>query len=164
MWPPRNPPPTKPSRSDRQRPGETAGERRRGRPYGAGVPTLHRPGLCSDKWGASCPDVWSRGPASVAALAGLVPRPPSERCRSWSYEAGPSAVGASARSVLPYMRPPATRRPSRERRPLHNHVIPAKAGMWIHISSATPDLGIFRQESGIPGICGGYCYMPAPAE
>ncbi len=21
----------------------------------------HRPGLCSDKWGASCPDVWSRG-------------------------------------------------------------------------------------------------------
>ena len=22
----------------------------------------HRPGLCSDKWGASCPDVWSRGP------------------------------------------------------------------------------------------------------
>ena len=22
----------------------------------------HQPGLCSDKWGASCPDVWSRGP------------------------------------------------------------------------------------------------------
>ncbi len=21
----------------------------------------HRPGLCSDKWGASCPDAWSRG-------------------------------------------------------------------------------------------------------
>ena len=21
----------------------------------------HRPGLCSDKWGVSCPDVWSRG-------------------------------------------------------------------------------------------------------
>ena len=128
----------------------------------------HRPGLCSDKWGASCPDVWSRGrrasprqrgsclgrrrsdggpgptkpvqpsstpqrgassrtchrpqrprnpplqgrrasdPAGLAALAGLVPRPPSERRRSWSYEAGPAADTASAQGALPYMRPPAT--------------------------------------------------------
>ena len=44
MWPPRSPLPTKPSRSDRQRPGETAaGERRRGRRYGADVPTLTSP-------------------------------------------------------------------------------------------------------------------------
>ena len=61
MWPPRSPLPTKPSRSDRQRPGETAGERRRGRRYRRRRAHSHRPGLCSDKWGASCPDVWSRG-------------------------------------------------------------------------------------------------------
>ena len=60
-------------------------------------------------------------PAGVAALAGLVPRPPAERCRSWSYEAGPAADTASAWSVLPYMRPPAATsqpsptRPSRQR-------------------------------------------------
>ena len=72
----------------------------------------HQPGLCSDKWGASCPD--------GGAVAGG-PRPPSERCRSWSYEVGPAADTASARSVLPYMRPPATTpqpsptRPSRQR-------------------------------------------------
>ena len=46
-------------------------------------------------------------PASLAALAGLVPRPPSELWRSWSYEAGPAAVTASARSVLPCMHLPA---------------------------------------------------------
>ena len=72
----------------------------------------HQPGLCSDKWGASCPD--------GGAVAGG-PRPPSEGWRSWSYEAGPAADTASAWSVLPYMRPPAATpqpsptRPSRQR-------------------------------------------------
>ena len=76
----------------------------------------HRPGLCSDKWGASCPDVWSRGRQAS-------PRPPSEGWRSWSYEAGPAAVNASARSVLPYMPPPAaTPQPSP-----HMAVAPATA-------------------------------------
>ena len=146
-------------------PDETAGERRRGRRYGADVPTLTGPDFVLTMWGASCPDVWSRGrrasprqrgsclgrrrsdvvpgptkpvqplsaprrgassrtchrrgdPATLphkavapaTALAGLVPRPPSERCRSWSYEAGPAAVNASAWSVLPYM-PPAVATP-----------------------------------------------------
>ena len=73
----------------------------------------HQPGLCSDKWGASCPD--------GGAVAGG-PRPPSERWRSWSYEAGPAAVTASAWSVLPYMHLPAVApahpsptKPSRQR-------------------------------------------------
>ena len=120
MWPPRSPPPTKPSRSDRQRPGETAGERRRGRRIGADVPTLTGPDFVLTSGAQVAPTVepW---PAGVAAPVGLVPRPPSERCRSWSYEAGPAADTASAWSVLPYMPPPAATpqpsptRPSRQR-------------------------------------------------
>ena len=46
--------------------------------------------------------------APATAPAGLVPRPPSELWRSWSYEAGPAADTASAWSALPYMPPPAT--------------------------------------------------------
>ena len=42
-------------------PDETAGERRRGRRYGADVPTLTGPDFVLTMWGASCPDVWSRG-------------------------------------------------------------------------------------------------------
>ena len=90
----------------------------------------HQPGLCSDKWGASCPDVWNRGRRASPRWRCSRQWPPSGRCRSWSYEAGPAADTASARSALPYMRPPAaTRRHSREGRPLHNHVIPVKAGI-----------------------------------
>ena len=76
----------------------------------------HQPGLCSDKWGASCPD--------GGAVAGG-PRPPSEGWRSWSYEAGPAADTASARSVPPCMHLPAANpqpsptRPSRRRPPAH---------------------------------------------
>ena len=72
----------------------------------------HQPGLYSDKWGASCPD----GGAEARG-----PRPPSEGWRSWSYEAGPAADTASARSVLPCMHLPAATpqpsptRPSRQR-------------------------------------------------
>ena len=74
----------------------------------------HQPGLYSDKWGASCPD----GGAEARG-----PRPPSEGWRSWSYEAGPAADTASARSVLPCMHLPAATpqpsptRPSRQRPP-----------------------------------------------
>ena len=81
----------------------------------------HQPGLCSDKWGASCPDVWSRGRRASPLWRCSCQWPPSGRCRSWSYEAGPAAVTASAWSVLPYMRPPQRPRnplptwPSRQR-------------------------------------------------
>ena len=88
-------------------PGGTAGERRRGRRIGADVPTL------------TSPDFVLTSGAQVAPTCGAVagghrPRwrcscqwPPSGRCRSWSYEAGPAADSASAPSALPYMRPPA---------------------------------------------------------
>ena len=167
----------------------------------------HQPGLCSDKWGASCPDVWSRGPrasprqrgsclgrrrsyggpgltkpvqplsppqrgassrtchrpqqprnpplqgrrasdpAGLAAPAGLVPRPPSERCRSWSYEAGPAAVTASAWSVLPYMPPPAA-----TPQPYPTAVAPA-----------TPQPPTVPAKAGNPpGGAGCTCRPPAP--
>ena len=86
----------------------------------------HRPGLCSDKWGASCPDVWSRGPRAS----------PRQRWRSWSYgrrrsDGGPGPTkpvqpltpprrGASslASRHLPAATPqPSPTRPSRQRPP-----------------------------------------------
>ena len=61
----------------------------------------HRPGLCSDKWGASCPDVWSRGRRASAAVGGrwsdvLVLRSRSSRCHRLGVERPP--VHATARS------------------------------------------------------------------
>ena len=60
-------------RTGRQR--AVAGERRRGRPYRRRRAHSHRPGLCSDKWGASCPDVWSRGPRASPRQRGSCPGP-----------------------------------------------------------------------------------------
>ncbi len=88
MWPPRRPPPTKPSRSDRQRPGETAaGERKRGRRYGADVPTLTGPDLvltsgaqvaptCGAVDGGPRRASGARASAAVGAMAFLVPTKP----------------------------------------------------------------------------------------
>ncbi len=48
-------------RPARQRGRGGAEERRRGHRYGADVPTLTGPDFVLTMWGASCPDVWSRG-------------------------------------------------------------------------------------------------------
>ena len=128
QWPPRG------------TPGETAGERRRGRRIGADVPTLTNPDFVLTSGAQVAPTVepW---PAGLAAPAGLVPRPPSERWRSWSYEAGPAAAGASAWSVLPYIRLPAATpqpsptRPSRQRPVNRPPRQPVEGGQSIKRSS-----------------------------
>ena len=138
MWPPRNPPPTKPSRSDRQRPGETAaGERKRGRRYGADVPTLTGPDLVLTMWGASCPDggavdggprraSGARASAAVGAMAVLVPTkpvqpltPPRRGASSRTYDP-PAVTPQPSPTRPPRQRPPATRRPrpASQRRPV----------------------------------------------
>ena len=40
--------------------------------------------------------------------------------------------------------------------------VAGKRRLWIHISSATLRVQIFRQASDSPSICGGYCCRPAP--
>ena len=76
-------PPTKPSRSDRQRPGETAGERRRGRRIGADVPTLTGPDFVLTSGAQVAPTVepWQARVASAAvgAMAVLVLQSRSSR-------------------------------------------------------------------------------------
>ena len=69
----------------------------------------HRPGLCSDKWGASCPDVWSRGPRASPRQRGSCPGPrrsyggpgPTKPVRPLS----PPQRGASSRTCT-YPPPP----------------------------------------------------------
>ena len=117
MWPPRNPPPTWPSR---QRPGETAGERRRGRRYGADVPTLTGPDFvltsgaqvaptCGAVAGEPRRASGARASAAVGAMSFLVLRSRSSRCQRLSAERPP--VHATARSD-PTTLPPHGRRAS----------------------------------------------------
>ena len=118
--------------------GETAaGERKRGRRYGADVPTLTGPDLVLTMWGASCPDGGAvadgRRRASGARRLG--------RRRSYGgpgpYEAGPIADRASARGSLPYMHPPpatpqpSPTRPSRQRPVNRPPRQPVKGGQSI---------------------------------
>ena len=113
-WPPRSPPPTKPSRSDRQRPGETAGERRRGRRIGADVPTLTGPDFvltsgaqvaptCGAVVGGPRRASGARASAAVGAMAVLVLRSRSGRCRRLGAERPPvHATAHSDPATLPY--------------------------------------------------------------
>ena len=109
MWPPRNPPPTKPSRSDRQRPGGGAEVRapiRRRRAHS------HQPGLCSDKWGASCPDVWSRGPrASPRQRGSCLGRRRSDVVPGPTKPVQPLTPPRRGASPLACTYPPPTRNP-----------------------------------------------------
>ena len=114
MWPPRSPPPTKPSRSDRQRPGETAGERRRGRRYGADVPTLTGPDFvltsgaqvaptCGAVAGGPRRASGARASAAVGAMAVLVLRSRSSCCHRLSVERPPlHAPTRRHPATLPY--------------------------------------------------------------
>ena len=117
MWPPRNPPPTWPSR---QRPGETAGERRRGRRYGADVPTLTGPDFvltsgaqvaptCGAVDGGPRRASGARASAAVGAMSFLVLRSRSSRCQRLSVELPP--VHATRRGD-PATLPPQSRRAS----------------------------------------------------
>ncbi len=106
-------------------PGETAaGERRRGRRYGADVPALTGPGFVLTMWGASYPDggavaggprraSGARASAAVGAMSFLVLRSRSGRCHRLGVERPP--VHATARSDQSFPHPPT--------------VIPAKAGI-----------------------------------
>ena len=115
MWPPRSPPPTKPSRSDRQRPGETAaGERRRGRRYGADVPTPTGPDFvltsgaqvaptCGAVAGGPRRASGARASAAVGAMAVLVLRSRSSCCHRLSVERPPlHAPTRRHPATLPY--------------------------------------------------------------
>ncbi len=116
----------------------------------------HRPGLCSDKWGASCPDAWSRGRrASPRQRGSCLGRRRSDGGPGPTKPVqllSPPRRGASPRACTyppPPRNPPPTK-PSRQRprsdpsTPAHPHsrhwhppnVIPAKAG--IHREGRRP--------------------------
>ena len=106
-------------------PGETAaGERRRGRRYGADVPALTGPGFVLTMWGASYPDggavageprraSGARASAAVGAMSFLVLRSRSGRCHRLSVERPP--VHATARTRPRNPPPPHGRRASDSR-------------------------------------------------
>ena len=127
MWPPRSPLPTKPSRSDRQRPGETAGERRRGRRTGAGVPTLTGPDFVLTSGAQVAPTrgavdggprraSGARASAAVGAMSFLDLRSRSSCCHRLGAERPPVHAPTRRR---PATLPPQSRRASD----------PAKAGI-----------------------------------
>ncbi len=139
-WRPRNPPSTWPSR---QRPGETAGERRRGRRYGADVPTLTSPDFVLTSGAQVAPTCGAvarglrrasgaRASAAVGAMAVLVLRSRSSRCHRLSVERPPvHATAHSDPATLPYKAvAPATPQPPT--------VIPAKAGIHRAARGAIP--------------------------
>ena len=141
MWPPRSPLPTKPSRSDRQRPGKTAGERRRGRRYGADVPTLPSPDFvltsgaqvaptCGAVAGGRRRASGARASAAVGAMAVLVLRSRSSRCQRLSVERPP--VHATARSD------PATLPPAQQTRKGGHHASRRGALPYLQPAAATP--------------------------
>ena len=141
MWPPRNPPPTKPSRSDRQRPGGTAGERRRGRRTGADVPTLTGPDFvltsgaqvaptCGAVAGGPRRASGARASAAVGAMAVLVLRSRSSRCQRLGAERPP--VHATSRSN------PATLLPAQQTRKGGHHASRRGALPYIRLPAATP--------------------------
>ena len=101
----------------------------------------HRPGLCSDKWGASCPDCGAvaggrrrasgaRPSAAVGAMAVLVLRSRSKRCRRLGAERPP--VHATARSD------PATIPPAQQTRKGGHHASRRGALPSIRLPAATP--------------------------
>ena len=140
-WPPHNPPPTKPSRSDRQRPGGTAGERRRGRRYGADVPTLTGPDFVLTSGAQVAPTCGAvvgeprrangaRASAAVGAMSFLVLRSRSSRCHRLGVERPP--VHATARSN------PATLLPAQQTRKGGHHASRRGALPYIRLPAATP--------------------------
>ena len=79
----------------------------------------HRPGLCSDKWGASCPDVWSRGPrASPRQRGSCLGRRRSDGGPGPTKPVQPLTPPRRGASPRTCDRPQSSSFP--ERRPLHN--------------------------------------------
>ena len=122
----------------------------------------HRPGLCSDKWGASCPDVWSRGRrASPRQRGSCLGRRRSDGGPGPTKPVQPLSPPQRGASPLactyppPPHNPPPTK-PSRSdrQRPIHPspppltsfphppNVIPAKAGIHREGRRPSPHMAV----------------------